>query len=153
MECGRKLSVVGLPVFFEPGSSEQLTFGLLICFLSNIIEQRVMQSLGLTTLGFSAGITIFAYNRPCKDPKDDTLAIFCLLEVFIALLATIVLYLPREPNLRSLVPRAQPADQEMMSSHLAAGATISPFPRLRWVTFLPYTHRKNLRGTVSLRES
>jgi hypothetical protein len=33
-ECGRKLSIVGLPVFFEPGSSEQLTFGLLICFLT-----------------------------------------------------------------------------------------------------------------------
>lgn len=70
VECARKLSVVGLPVFFEPGSSEQLTFGLLICFLS---------------------ITVFALNRPCRDPKDDILAVICLIEVFIALLAAIVL--------------------------------------------------------------
>ena len=60
----------GLPVFFEPGSSEQLTFGLLICFL---------------TLG------IFAFYRPNRDPRDDTLQFLCLVEVFIALLSTIVL--------------------------------------------------------------
>ena len=33
-ECIRKLSLVGLPVFFEPGSTGQLMFGLLICFLT-----------------------------------------------------------------------------------------------------------------------
>ena len=31
-ECARKVLLVGLPVFFEPGSSEQLTFGLLSTF-------------------------------------------------------------------------------------------------------------------------
>ena len=33
-ECVRKVSLVGLPVFFEPGSSEQLMFGLLVCFVT-----------------------------------------------------------------------------------------------------------------------
>ena len=70
-ECGRKLCIVGLPVFFQPGSSEQLTFGLLICFLT---------------------ITMFAKFSPSRDPNDDMVQLACLAEVFIALLATIVLH-------------------------------------------------------------
>ena len=33
----------------------------------------------------------FAYNRPSRDPSDDTLSLVCLCEVFIALLAAIIL--------------------------------------------------------------
>ena len=33
-ECFRKLSLVGLPVFFMPGSLEQIVLGLIICFIS-----------------------------------------------------------------------------------------------------------------------
>jgi len=33
-ECLRKISLIGLPVFFAPGTLEQTVLGLLICFLS-----------------------------------------------------------------------------------------------------------------------
>jgi hypothetical protein len=33
-ECFRKFSLVGVPVFFDPGSSLQLVYGLLICFIN-----------------------------------------------------------------------------------------------------------------------
>lgn len=69
-ECLRKLCLVGLPVFFEPGSAEQLMFGLLICFLT---------------------ITIFAIYRPMRDALDDHLQILCLIEVFLALLSAVSL--------------------------------------------------------------
>ena len=33
LECGRKLAIVCLPVFFQPsGSVSQLIFGLMVCF-------------------------------------------------------------------------------------------------------------------------
>ena len=34
VECGRKLALTGMPVWFEMGSVAQLTFGMLICFFS-----------------------------------------------------------------------------------------------------------------------
>jgi hypothetical protein len=33
-ECLRKITLIGLPIFFPPGSPPQLIFGLIICFLS-----------------------------------------------------------------------------------------------------------------------
>ncbi|KOO20783.1 protein serine threonine [Chrysochromulina tobinii] len=33
-ECLRKIALIGLPIFFPPGSPPQLIFGLIICFLS-----------------------------------------------------------------------------------------------------------------------
>ena len=32
--CARKIMLIGLPIFFEPGSSWQLILGLVICFIS-----------------------------------------------------------------------------------------------------------------------
>ena len=69
-ECVRKLSLVGLPVFFNPGSSEQLMFGLLVCFLST---------------------AFFAYYKPYRDQTDDYVLLVCLIEVFVALLAAVAL--------------------------------------------------------------
>ena len=60
-ECARKLSIVGLPVFFEPGSSEQLAFGLLICFIT---------------------VAVFEPHRPMRDASDNVLQLVCLVEVF-----------------------------------------------------------------------
>eukprot|EP00966_Prymnesium_polylepis_P032515 756088-Prymnesium_polylepis.1 len=34
-ECGRKIALVCLPVFFSPGSPGQLIIGLVICFLTS----------------------------------------------------------------------------------------------------------------------
>jgi hypothetical protein len=33
-ECLRKIALIGLPIFFPPGSPPQLIFGVIICFLS-----------------------------------------------------------------------------------------------------------------------
>ena len=33
-ECGRKIDLVGLPVFFPEGSAVQRILGLVVCFLS-----------------------------------------------------------------------------------------------------------------------
>ena len=33
-ECFRKILLVGMPVFFEMGSVAQLSYGLLVCFMS-----------------------------------------------------------------------------------------------------------------------
>ena len=34
-ECVRKIALIGLPVFFQQGSTPQLILGLLICFVSS----------------------------------------------------------------------------------------------------------------------
>ena len=51
-------------VFFEPGSAEQLMFGLLMCFLT---------------------VAFLAYYRPYRDATDTTLQIVCLIEVLAVL--------------------------------------------------------------------
>ena len=91
-ECFRKLAIVGLPVFFEPGSSEQLTFGLLICCLTLACKSTLnrLQSRVLLYRVFLVE-TGFAKYSPNRDPDDDTLQLMCLIEVFVALLSTIVL--------------------------------------------------------------
>ena len=33
-ECIRKIALIGLPIFFSPGTPGQLILGLVICFLS-----------------------------------------------------------------------------------------------------------------------
>ena len=69
-ECVRKLSLVGLPVFFMPDSLEQLVFGLIICFLS---------------------FGMYTWYKPYRDSKDDSLQKLCQIQVFFALLSKIIL--------------------------------------------------------------
>ena len=69
-ECIRKILLVGLPVFFEPESVEQLTVGLIICFMV-----------------FGA----YMMWAPFIDDGDDFLSQICQLQIFISLLSTIVL--------------------------------------------------------------
>lgn len=69
-ECLRKILLVGMPVFFEVGSVAQLTFGLVICFIS-----------------------FGAYNAftPYKERNDDRLAQLCQVQIFFALVSSIIL--------------------------------------------------------------
>lgn len=69
-ECGRKIALVGMPVFFDMGSVAQLAYGLLVCFIS-----------------FGA----FTLLKPYADDSDDRLAQLCQVQVFFALIASIVL--------------------------------------------------------------
>ena len=59
-----------MPVFFEMGSVAQLTYGLLVCFLS-----------------FGA----FTLLQPYASDSDDRLAQLCQVQVFFALVASIIL--------------------------------------------------------------
>ena len=70
IECIRKLAIVCVPVFLPSGSSGQLIFGLMVCFL---------------TFG-----THMLYN-PYSEDNDDRLAQLCQVQIFFALLSTIAL--------------------------------------------------------------
>ena len=70
VECARKLAIVCVPVFLPPGSSSQLIFGLMVCFLT-----------------FGVHIT---YNPYIAD-ADDRLAQLCQVQIFFALLASVAL--------------------------------------------------------------
>ena len=69
-ECARKILLVGMPVFFEMGSVAQLTYGLLVCFVS-----------------FGA----FTLLKPYANDSDDRLAMLCQVQIFFALLAAVIL--------------------------------------------------------------
>ena len=69
-ECARKIMLVGVPVFFNVGSVEQLTLGIIVCFGSAMV---------------------FFQLAPYEADIDDTLAKICIVEVFISLLSAIVL--------------------------------------------------------------
>ena len=69
-ECVRKVALVGLPVFFMPGTLEQLILGLLICFLS-----------------FGAYMLL----SPYLEERHDHVSRLCQVQIFFALLAGIVL--------------------------------------------------------------
>ena len=68
-ECARKILLVGMPVFFEMGSVAQLSYGLLVSFIS-----------------FGA----FALLKPYASDSDDRLAQLCQVQVFFALVASIL---------------------------------------------------------------
>ena len=70
VECGRKLALTGMPVWFEMGSVPQLVFGLLVCFFS-----------------FGA----YMHLEPYADQKDDTLSQLCQAQTFFALVSAIIL--------------------------------------------------------------
>jgi hypothetical protein len=69
-ECVRKVALVGLPVFFMPGSLEQLILGLFIAFLS---------------------FGVFMLLGPFLELKHDYVSRLCQLQIFFALLAGVVL--------------------------------------------------------------
>ena len=69
-ECLRKVMLVGLPVFFTPGSTGQLTLGLLICF-------------------FTYGV--YNHFAPFVESSDDILQTVCQVQIFFALLSSIIL--------------------------------------------------------------
>ena len=70
IECLRKLSIVCVPVFFPPGSSSQLLFGLIVCFL---------------TYGMYSAL------RPYGEAVDNTFANLGQLLIFFAILSSIAL--------------------------------------------------------------
>ena len=70
-ECGRKLAVACLPVFFTPsGSAAQLVFGLMICFLC-----------------FGA----YVHFDPYEDRGNDAVARLCQTQIFFSLLASVAI--------------------------------------------------------------
>ena len=70
VECARKLAIVCVPVFLQSGSSSQLIFGLLVCFLTFGVHIK--------------------YNPYIAD-ADDRLAQLCQAQIFVALLASVAL--------------------------------------------------------------
>lgn len=59
-ECVRKILLIGIPVFFPPDSPEQLTLGLIICFIT-----------------FGA----YMMYAPFEDSGDDLLSQICQFQV------------------------------------------------------------------------
>ena len=74
-ESARKICLVGIPVFFakEDFEIEQLTLGLVLCFLS---------------------FGVFAWVKPYRKQSDDNLQTVCQVSVFFALLSKILLQNP-----------------------------------------------------------
>ena len=69
-ECFRKLMLVGAPVFFDPpGSVQQLLYGLMVSFLI---------------------FGLYSYWKPYVSRDDDILAALCQVQIFFALLASVV---------------------------------------------------------------
>ena len=69
-ECVRKILLILLPIFFEEESPEQLTCGLIVCFI---------------TFGS------YMMYAPFIDDGDDLLSQVCQLQIFFSLLSAIVL--------------------------------------------------------------
>ena len=74
-ECARKICLVGIPVFFaeENLQTEQLTLGLILCFLS---------------------FGVYSWIKPYRYQSDDNLQTVCQVSVFFALLSKIPLENP-----------------------------------------------------------
>jgi len=71
IECGRKLSIVCLPVLIQPsGSISQLMFGLCMCFLA---------------------FGTHMFFGPYQEDNDDRLAQLCQVQIFFALLSSLAL--------------------------------------------------------------
>jgi len=83
-ECIRKMLLILVPIFFEPNSPEQLTIGLIVCF-----------------------ITYGAYMMysPFIDPSDDMLSQVCQMQIFFSLLSSLILSTnPNSPTMAVLLP-------------------------------------------------
>jgi len=83
-ECGRKMALVALPIFLPADSPEQLTLGLIICFV---------------TFG------MYMMYAPFIDDGDDFLSQICQMQIFFSLLSTIILQTdPNSPLMAVLLP-------------------------------------------------
>merc|ERR1719424_1651204 len=83
-ECARKILLVGLPVFFEPGTPAQLIFGLIINFIT-----------------FGA----YCFFSPYEEGSDDLLSGFCQLSIFFSLVASIITNAyPEDPVMSVVLP-------------------------------------------------
>ena len=69
-ECVRKICLIGLPIFFDPGSSTQLITGLLVCFIS---------------------FGMYASYEPYVEKSDDQLSKVCQVSLFFSLVSSIAL--------------------------------------------------------------
>ena len=69
-ECVRKLSLVGIPVFFAEHEHEQLLFGLIVCFFT---------------------VCVFMWCRPYRTNSDNALQLLCQVDIFFALLSKVML--------------------------------------------------------------
>ena len=99
-ECGRKIGLIGLPVFFPEGSAVQRILGLVICFLSYGLcmlhrfipwlsdsYQRPLNPLIGVCLNPCAADSMYA---PYSDPSDDLLAQCSQIAIFLSMLASLV---------------------------------------------------------------
>ena len=75
-ECVRKISLIGLPVFFESGSTSQLILGLLICtarwvsspkYAVSICSSRLRASRCAGFLSFGAYMMLSPYTKEKHD--------------------------------------------------------------------------------------
>ena len=80
-ECVRKICLVGLPVFVEPGSSAQLIVGLLVCFIS---------------------YGMYASYEPYIKDSDDWLAKVCQVSLFFSLVSSIALKVESDSSTEAL---------------------------------------------------
>eukprot|EP00964_Phaeocystis_antarctica_P046102 scaffold26581_cov60-Phaeocystis_antarctica.AAC.6 len=69
-ECVRKICLIGLPIFIDPGSSAQLIAGLLVCFMS---------------------YGMYASYEPYVEKSDDQLSKVCQVSLFFSLVSSIAL--------------------------------------------------------------
>ena len=83
-ECLRKITLIGLPIFFPPGSPPQLIFGLIICFLS-----------------YGA----FIFYSPYIRDDDNFLAQVSQVIIFFSLVSSVVTNaFPEDPVMQVLLP-------------------------------------------------
>ena len=119
IECFRKLALTGMPVWFEMGSTPQLTFGLLVSFFSfgacasAGLDQAKSLGCHLTLLPCPCSTAAAnpdlagsadALFAPYAKEEDDKLAQLCQAQTFFSLVASIIL---------SSVPRESPTNRNM----------------------------------------
>jgi hypothetical protein len=80
-ECVRKICLIGLPIFVEPGSSAQLIVGLLVCFIS---------------------YGMYASYEPYIKDSDDWLAKFSQVSLFFSLVSSIALKVESDSSTEAL---------------------------------------------------
>jgi len=83
-ECGRKMTLILVPIFFQPGEPLQLTLSLLICF---------------TTFG------MYMMYAPFISDSDDLLSQVCQMQIFFTLVSGLVQAAdPENPAMAILLP-------------------------------------------------
>ena len=80
-ECARKICLIGLPIFFEPGSPGQLIVGLLVCFIS---------------------FGMYASYEPYVKDSDDWLAKVAQVSLFFSLVSSIALRVESDSSTEAL---------------------------------------------------